>query len=74
LTDLDVRLLDDHAGFNWLSSTATVFRSQHPFAICVGELADWDDADTCLVVTAITRSKSNSPSGLIEVSIAEGKG
>jgi hypothetical protein len=69
LTDLDIRLFHNHTSFNLLPPTATELSIQHPFAIGVGELANRDDADTCLIVAALTWSKSDSPPGLIEVSL-----
>jgi hypothetical protein len=64
LADFDIWLLNNHTRFNRLATATTVLSSQHPFAISIRELADWDDADAGLVVTAITRTKSYTPPGL----------
>lgn len=64
LANLDVGLFDDHAALTCLASAATVLCSQHPFSVGVGELADWDDADSSLVVAAVTWAKADTPSGL----------
>lgn len=64
LANLDVRLFDDHATFDRLSTTTSILCSQHPFTISVSQLVNWDDADAGLVVAAITWAKSYSPTGL----------
>lgn len=61
-SNLNVGFLHDHASFNRLSSSPTVLGSEHPLAIGVGESVNWDDADSGLVITAISRAESYTPS------------
>lgn len=65
-TDFDVRFLDDHPRLNRLPSRATVFGSEHPFAIGIRQPVDGNDADASLVIAAVARSEANTPSGLLE--------
>lgn len=62
--NLNVGLFHDHAGFNRPSSGATILGVDHPFAISLGEPLNRDHTDAGLIVAAVTRAKSYTPSGL----------
>jgi len=62
LTDLDVRLFNDHAGLHGLSTAASILGAYHPLPISISKFVDWNNADTGLVVAAFTWTKSNAPS------------
>lgn len=64
LADLDIGLLDHHAALDGLPATAAILGAEHPLPVCVGELADRDDADTRLVIAAVTWPEADTPSGL----------
>lgn len=63
-TDLNVGLLDHHPRLDRPSATATILRCEHPLAVGLSKSFDRNDADTRLVVTAVTRSEPNTPSRL----------
>ena len=63
-TNFNIWFFDDHPTLYGLPTRATVFRGEHPFSISVCETVDWDDADACSVVTAVSGSEANTPTSL----------
>ena len=63
-TNLNIGLFDNHATFDGPTSRAAVFGREHPFAVCFGQAFNRDHADAGLIVAAVTRAKSNTPSSL----------
>lgn len=74
LADLDVWLLDDHACLDWSSATAAIIGCQHPLTIGVGQLADRYDADSGLIIAALTWSKTDAPTRLEKSAIYRPRG
>lgn len=63
--DLNIWLLYDHTTLQRLATSSSILGSQDPFAIRVGESANWDDADASRVIAAITRAEANTPPRLL---------
>ena len=64
--NLDVWFFDHHPRFNRFAARATIFGSQHPFAISIGQSRNWHNTDASRVVAAIPRAEADSPSSLVE--------
>lgn len=62
--DFNVRLLDNHARLNRLSSTASPLGCQHPLSVRLGQLINRNNTDAARVVATVSRTKTNTPSGL----------
>lgn len=64
LADLDIGLFDNHPALDGLPAAAAVLGAEHPLPVGIGKLADRDDADTRLVIAAVTWPEADAPSGL----------
>jgi hypothetical protein len=62
--NLNVWLFNNHASYEVLAARATVLCSQHPLLICIRQAINRDNADTSLVVAAVTGSEAYTPSSL----------
>lgn len=63
--NFNIRFFHDDEALDGSTTSATVLSSEHPLAVCFSQTLDWDDTDPGLIVTAVTRSESYTPSGLI---------
>lgn len=63
-TDLNVWLLDDEARLDGSAAASTILGSKHPLAVSLCELGNGNDANAGLVITAVTRAETNTPTGL----------
>ena len=65
--NLDIRFFHDDEALDGSTTSATVFSSEHPFAVCFSQTFNWDDTDPRLIVTAVTWSEAYTPSGLFQL-------
>ena len=68
--DLDVGLLNAETSGNWPSAAAAEGSGEHPLAVGLGKLVDRDDANTRLVVAAVSRAEAHTPSGLCRIYVS----
>jgi hypothetical protein len=62
--NLDIRLLYYHTPLQSTATSSAIFCGQCPLTISLSKPRNGNHADACLVVTAVTRTKTNTPSGL----------
>jgi len=63
-SDFNVGLLDADPSLNGRAAGSSVFGSEKPLSIGFGQSCDGDDANTRFVVTAISRSETDTPASL----------
>ena len=62
--DFNVRFLNDKTAIDLLASSTTILGCQHPLLVGFCQAFNWNDADTSLIIAAVTRSKPYTPTGL----------
>ena len=67
-SNFNIWFFNNHSFCDRFTSGTSILSSDHPFTIRVCKSVGWYDADTGLVITAISRTKSNTPFSLSVVS------
>jgi hypothetical protein len=63
-SNFNIGFFDDHAFFQRNTTSTSIFCSQDPFTIGIGQSRDWDYANTSVVITAVPGTEAHAPSSL----------